>query len=64
MGPAPQFGLHPPTVGRIAREVKALHELKVEICMVIGGGNIFARPAGAALRDGADGRPYGHAPRR
>jgi len=36
------FGLHPPTVQRIAAEVKSVHELGVEICMVIGGGNIFA----------------------
>ena len=35
------FGLHPPTVERIAREVKSVHDLGVEICMVIGGGNIF-----------------------
>lgn len=34
------FGLHPPTVQRIAREVKSVHDLGVEICMVIGGGNI------------------------
>ncbi|MFO1105512.1 MAG: UMP kinase [Amaricoccus sp.] len=47
MGPQ-QFGLHPPTVERIAREVKALHELKVEICMVIGGGNIFRGLQGSA----------------
>ena len=32
------FGLNPPTVERIAREVKSVHELGVEICMVIGGG--------------------------
>ena len=36
------FGLHPPTVERIAREVKTVHDLGVEICLVIGGGNIFA----------------------
>ena len=35
------FGLNPPTVERIAREVKSVHELGVEICMVIGGGNIL-----------------------
>ena len=34
------FGLNPPTVERIAREVKSVHELGVEICMVIGR-NIF-----------------------
>ena len=35
------YGLHPPTVERIAREVQSVHELGVEICMVIGGGNVF-----------------------
>ena len=42
------FGLHPPTVERIAREVKSVQELGVEICMVIGGGNIFRGLAGSA----------------
>ena len=42
------FGLHPPTVERIAREVKTVHDLNVEICMVIGGGNIFRGLQGSA----------------
>ena len=42
------FGLHPPTVERIAREVKAVHDMGVEICMVIGGGNIFRGLSGSA----------------
>ena len=42
------YGLHPPTVERIAREVKSVHDLGVEICMVIGGGNIFRGLAGSA----------------
>ncbi|MBP0483025.1 UMP kinase [Sagittula salina] len=42
------FGLHPPTVERVAREIKAVHDLGVEICMVIGGGNIFRGLAGSA----------------
>ena len=42
------FGLHPPTVERIAEEVKIVHELGVEICMVIGGGNIFRGLQGSA----------------
>ncbi len=42
------FGLHPPTVERIAREVKEVHDLGVEICMVIGGGNIFRGLQGSA----------------
>ena len=42
------FGLHPPTVERIAREVKTVHDLGVEICLVIGGGNIFRGLQGRA----------------
>ncbi|SLN35447.1 Uridylate kinase [Roseovarius albus] len=42
------FGLHPPTVERIAKEVKIVHDLGVEICMVIGGGNVFRGLSGSA----------------
>ena len=42
------YGLHPPTVERIAAEVKTVHDLGVEICMVIGGGNIFRGLQGSA----------------
>ncbi|MGB0852600.1 MAG: UMP kinase [Pikeienuella sp.] len=42
------FGLHPPTVQRIANEVKKVHDLGVEICLVIGGGNIFRGLSGSA----------------
>ena len=42
------FGLHPPTVERIAREVQSVHNMGVEICMVIGGGNIFRGLQGSA----------------
>ncbi|KAE9628554.1 UMP kinase [Parasedimentitalea maritima] len=42
------FGLHPPTVQRIAEEVKSVHDMGVEICMVIGGGNIFRGLSGSA----------------
>ncbi|MCR9146427.1 MAG: UMP kinase [Rhodobacteraceae bacterium] len=42
------YGLNPPTVERIAREVKIVHDMGVEICMVIGGGNIFRGLQGSA----------------
>jgi len=42
------YGLHPPTVERIAREIKNVHDTGVEICMVIGGGNIFRGLQGSA----------------
>ena len=42
------FGLNPPTVERIANEVKTVHDLGVQVCMVIGGGNIFRGLQGSA----------------
>ena len=42
------YGLHPPTVRRIAGEIKIVHSMGVEICMVIGGGNIFRGLQGSA----------------
>jgi uridylate kinase len=43
-----QFGIDPATCERVAREVKAATEAGFEICMVVGGGNIFRGLAGAA----------------
>ena len=42
------YGLNPSTVERIAREVRSVHDLGIEICMVIGGGNIFRGLQGSA----------------
>ncbi len=36
-----EFGIDLETVERIAQEVKSATELGVEVCMVVGGGNIF-----------------------
>ncbi|MFM6854829.1 MAG: UMP kinase [Sphingopyxis sp.] len=43
-----QFGIDPTTVASMAAEVKAAAETGLEICLVIGGGNIFRGMAGAA----------------
>ncbi len=43
-----EFGLDPATVARIAADVRAVHALSVEVCLVIGGGNIFRGVSGAA----------------
>jgi uridylate kinase len=43
-----EFGLDPDTVKRVAREIKTAVELGAELCLVIGGGNIFRGVAGAA----------------
>ena len=42
------YGLHPPTIARIADEVESVQAMGVEVCMVIGGGNIFRGLQGAA----------------
>ncbi len=42
------YGIDPATVDRIAGEVKRVHDLGVEVALVIGGGNIFRGLAGAA----------------
>jgi uridylate kinase len=47
MGPQ-QYGQHPPTVARVAEQVISEHDLGVEICLVIGGGNIFRGLQGSA----------------
>jgi uridylate kinase len=43
-----EFGLDPVIVKRIAEEVREVLDLGVEICIVIGGGNIFRGVSGAA----------------
>ena len=42
------FGIDPITVARVAGEVKAAKATGLELCLVIGGGNIFRGMAGAA----------------
>lgn len=43
-----QYGIDPATCERVAREVKAVVDSGRQICMVVGGGNIFRGLAGAA----------------
>jgi uridylate kinase len=42
------FGIDPATVARVAGEVKQAHDAGYELCLVIGGGNIFRGIAGSA----------------
>lgn len=37
-----QYGIDPETVDRIASEIKAVHDMGAEVCMVIGGGTSSA----------------------
>lgn len=42
------YGINPETVIEIAHEIKKARDLGVEVCAVVGGGNIFRGLAGAA----------------
>lgn len=43
-----QYGIEVETVDRIAREIKQTTDIGAEVCLVIGGGNIFRGLSGAA----------------
>ena len=45
---AGNFGIDIDVIDRIARDVKEAHDAGTEICMVVGGGNIFRGLAGSA----------------
>ena len=47
------FGIDPAVVSEIAREIREVHELGVELGVVVGGGNIF-RGVSAAARGAVD----------
>lgn len=43
-----EYGLDPETVKRVAEDIKEVVDLGVEVCVVVGAGNIFRGVAGAA----------------
>jgi uridylate kinase len=43
-----EYGLDPDMVSMVAQEVKTVHAMGVQVCLVIGGGNIFRGLSGAA----------------
>ncbi|HKK50113.1 MAG TPA: UMP kinase, partial [Myxococcota bacterium] len=42
------FGIHPGVIGGIAEQIREVHELGVQISLVIGGGNIIRGMSAAA----------------
>jgi uridylate kinase len=44
-----EYGIDPATIDRIAQDVKDAIEIGVEVCIVIGAGNIFRGVAGEAM---------------
>ena len=43
------FGINPPVIKDVAEELKQVHELGVEIAIVVGGGNMWRGEAGAQM---------------
>lgn len=43
-----EFGLDPKTVSRVAQDIKQVVDMGVEVCVVVGAGNIFRGVSGAA----------------
>ena len=43
-----EFGLDPETVERVAQDIKDVVDLGIEVCVVVGAGNIFRGVSGAA----------------
>lgn len=43
-----EYGLDPKTVDRIAQDIKEVVGMGVEVCLVVGGGNIFRGVSGAS----------------
>jgi uridylate kinase len=44
-----EYGLDPEMVARVAQEIESVHALGVELCLVIGGGNIFRGVSASAV---------------
>lgn len=43
-----EYGIDPDTADRVSREIKQAQKIGVEVCVVVGGGNIFRGLKGAA----------------
>ena len=43
------FGINPPTIQEFVKELKAVHDLGVELAIVVGGGNIWRGQIGAQM---------------
>ena len=52
------YGLDPGTVDRIAEDIRSVRDLDTQVCLVIGGGNIFRGISGAAQGMGRASADY------
>src|SRR3954466_6031138 len=53
-----EYGLDPKMVGMVAQEIKTVVQMGVQVCLVIGGGNIFRGVSAAAPGMGRGGGDY------
>jgi uridylate kinase len=44
-----EYGIETNTVNRIAKDIKDVIDMGIEVCLVVGGGNIFRGVSGAAV---------------
>lgn len=49
-----EFGLDPAIVRKFAQEIKRVHDMGVQICIVVGGGNIFRGVSSSAKENGIE----------
>ena len=43
-----EYGIEPDMVARIAKDIKEVIDLGIQVCVVVGGGNIFRGVSGAS----------------
>lgn len=49
-----EFGLDPAVVRKFAAEIKRVHDMGVQVCIVVGGGNIFRGVSSSAKENGIE----------
>ncbi len=49
-----EFGLDPTTVHKFANEIKKVHDKNIQICVVVGAGNIFRGVSASAKENGIE----------
>ncbi len=43
------FGINPPVIKEMVKEIKDIHKLGIEIAIIVGGGNIWRGTTGAEM---------------
>mgnify|MGYP004711171621 CR=1 FL=1 len=43
------FGINPPVIKTVAEELKQVHDMGVQVAIVVGGGNMWRGEAGAQM---------------